>query len=54
MDTIILPRYISAEEFDLMFDDEIDAWEKTRKETLLWEEYYLNKLNKKTNDDGRN
>ena len=24
METLILPRYISAEEFDLMFEDELD------------------------------
>lgn len=25
METLIIPRYISAEEFDLMFDDELDT-----------------------------
>lgn len=24
--TLLLPRYISAEEFDLMFDEELDAF----------------------------
>jgi hypothetical protein len=26
METLILPRYISAEEFDLMFEDELDRF----------------------------
>lgn len=55
--TIIIPDYLSAEQFDLMFEDELDEYyhyEKYKKQ-LEWEEYYINKqINKNQNEKETN
>lgn len=52
-DTLIIPRYISAEEFDLMFDDELDKFFSADYEQ---EDYFLEKQinNSKNNNDENN
>lgn len=50
--TLILPRYVSAEEFDLMFDDELDKFFDADYEYEKWlEEQKLNELKNKQNEN---